>query len=603
MCYDVRTMKSSENTPDLLSDVSRTSENTSRPAAKSGKAKRVLLLLLVISLLATGAWFALPQIRNQFTTTGADGSPTVKATCGDLEIIVLEGGNFNALESLQLKSQVKTREGAKILSIVEEGYEVTAKDVEEGKVLIKLDPTEVLEKIELHDIEFENAQTELTDSDEARAIRATESQNEIGSARQKARFALLDFEKYMGEETARKVLALRNLPADEDAQLEYEKNFQKRLTAGKKSSGDKAILTNAETIKIDFSKFLEDNLLGDGEAQQEVRKRQDELLVAQSEHAVQIENIEGSERLKAKEYITKSTLDKEMVALKKAKIKELSAATNLELYKRYEYPKKAEELLTNYQAALRTVDIEKKEAMAKLAQADAKFRNAEQLLKLAQKKREELNEQLESCTISATKTGLVVYGASERSRYGGNNEKIEEGAAVNYKRTIITIPDMTRMGVKVSIQESHIKKVKVGQKVRLIADAEPDKTLTGEVKKVAVLPDSNHWYQNPNQKLYPTMIHIDGTHEWLKPGMSAKAEIIVNKLKDVIKIPVQCVDSDAGETVAWLRKNGKAVRTVVKTGEFNDEFIEIKEGLKEGDLVYLTRPGVSESDKESEPAG
>ncbi|MDF1815452.1 MAG: HlyD family efflux transporter periplasmic adaptor subunit [Verrucomicrobiales bacterium] len=564
-----------------------------------GLFKKILLLVIFLSA-GVAVWkYGIPEITSRFGTPSGDDDALARVCRGDLEIVVLEGGSLNALNSLELKSQVQGRE-SKILSIIEEGYEVTAEDVEEKKVLIKLDPTETKEKIEAHEIEYENAQTGVTDTDEARAIQVTESQNEISEARQKARFALLDFEKYLGDETAGIVLGLRKLPATEDAMLEYETNFQNRLTAGKKKADlerKEEVIDNASVFnqvvkaRIKFSDFLENEQLGDGEAQQELRKRQDELLVAQSEHAVQIESIEGSERLKDKEFITKATLDKERVALKKAMIKELSATTQLELFRRYEFPKKAEELLTNYEDALRSIDIEKKEALAKLTQAEAKFRNAEQILKMAEKKRKELQEQLEACTIYATTPGLVVYGSSDRSRsYYGNNEKIEEGATIGYKRTIITIPDMTQMVVKVSIQESHIKKIKVDQKVRLIADAEPEKTLTGVVKKVAVLPDSNRWYANPNQKVYPTDVHIDGSHDWLKPGMSAKVEIIVNQLNDVLYVPLQSVVSDAGETVVWVRRGEGAVRQVVQIGDFTNDFIEIKEGLEEGEMVYLVRP-------------
>lgn len=550
-------------------------------------------LLLVGSVLAIAAlafWMSRGEI------TGRSGETAAAVVRGDLEILVLEGGNVKALESLELKSQVESRDGAKILSIVDEGYEVTTKDVEEKKVLIRLDPTEMKERIEAHDIEFENAQAALTEADEARAIQASESEKAIKEARQTARFALLDLEKYLGEAVSKKVLSKRDLPVDEATLLVYEDSYRERLMGKAKGSDELAstedIISRGQRVRVDFGKILEDEELGDGEAQQELRKREDEWLVAQSESAVERETVLGSERLAEQKFITKATLDKQKVGLKKAEVAELSAETQLELYRRYEFPKRAEELLTKYEDSLHALDRQKTEAIAKLTQAEAKFRNAEQMAKMAQKKRDELDEQLESCTIFATKPGLVVYGSSERNpSFGGNEAKIEEGASVRFKQTIITIPDMRRMGVKVSIRESHIKKVKIGQKVRITTDAEADKVLTGEVRKVAVLPDSNRWFDNPNQKIYPCEIHIDGTHDWLKPGMSAKVEIITDYLKDVLMIPLQAAMVDAGETITYLKKGGKPVRQVIETGGFNDEFIEVTSGLEEGDFVFLSEPG------------
>ncbi len=534
---------------------------------------------------------------------------TAKVTRGDLTILVLEGGNLRALESLELKSQVETREGAKILSIVDEGYEVTEQDVEEKKVLIKLDPTEIKERIEAHDIEFENSQGAMTEADEARAIQSTESEKEIKVARQTVRFALLDFEKYLGEVISVKVLSQRDLPDDEDSLAVYESKYRDRLMAGLKKDEEASekenqdanrddIIERGNWERVDFAKYLKEDNLGDGEAQQELRKRGDALLVATSEAAVELENVLGSERLAQREFIAKATLDKQRVALKKAQLAELSAQTSLSLFRRYEFPKNAEELLTKYEDALHALDREKTEALAKLSQAEAKFRNMEQLFKLAQKRRVDLEKQLESCNIVATEPGLVVYGSSERNpSYGGNEAKIEEGASVRFKQTMITIPDMRRMGIKVSVQESQIKKVKVGQKARIVADAEPDKTLTGKVKKVALLPDSNRWYQNPNQKVYPTEVHVDGTHDWLKPGMSVKLEIITDELKEVIKIPLQSVMADSGETVTYVKRGGDPVRQVVETGGFNDEFIEITSGVEEGESVFLSKPFVEEDGK------
>lgn len=564
------------------------------------RSKRWVIYCLVAVAVAFGAY--------GMTRSGGSvvaGSTLAKVVSGDLEIVVLEGGSINALESLELKSQVETREGVKILSLVDEGYDVTPEDVESEKILIKLDPTEMKEQIELHDIEFENAQTALTDTDEERAIQATESQNEIKIARQTARFALMDLEKYLGQGASMKVLSIRDLPADEASLLRYEEDFRKRLVGGgakeSEQEAESEPLTNEEIIsrgdwvRIDFAKFLEDEELGDGEAQQELRKRLDELLVAQSEYAVELENVTGSERLAKERFITKATLDKERVALKKAEIKELSMETQLELYRRYEFPKQAEELLTKYEDALNLLDREKKEALAKLAQAAAKFRNAEQMFKMATKKRDELDEQLESCTIVASKPGLVVYGSNDRDRsYYGSEEQIEEGAQVRYKQTIITIPDMRRMGVKVSIQESHIKKIETGQKVRIVADAETDKVLNGEVKKVAVLPDSRRSFLSPNQKVYPIEIHIDGTHDWLKPGMSVKIEIVVEELKDILKIPLQAVMVEAGEMVAYIDRDGVMERRLIEIGGFSDEFIEVKEGLSEGEFVFLSKPDIGD---------
>jgi len=149
---------------------------------------------------------------------------------------------------------------------------------------------------------------------------------------------------------------------------------------------------------------------------------------------------------------------------------------------------------------------------------------------------------------------------------------------------------MSKLGVEVNIHESHIKKIELGQKVFITAESVPDKTLVGKITKVAVLPDSNASRYNPSLKVYPATVEIEGTHEFLKPGMSAKVEIIVDELDDVTYVPVQSVFVENSEHFVFLKTVGGYKRHPVEIGAHNNEFIELKKGLAEGDRVLLKMP-------------
>jgi HlyD family secretion protein len=153
------------------------------------------------------------------------------------------------------------------------------------------------------------------------------------------------------------------------------------------------------------------------------------------------------------------------------------------------------------------------------------------------------------------------------------------------------------MSVRVKIHESYIKKVKKGQKARITVDAFPDKVLDGEVTQVGVLPDSQNMWMNPDLKVYLTTVTIQGTNDWLKPGMSAKVEVFVSRLPDVVYVPVQAVSPVDGKQVCYLANGRKSEQRVVEVGEFNDEFIEIKNGVKEGDKVLLRAAETSAPEK------
>ena len=97
---------------------------------------RIVVLLLLFGL---AYWLFLGDKREP----ASDGT-TFAVRRGPLRITVLEGGSFEALESQQVKSQVHGQ--TKILSIVEEGSEVTQADVDNGKILVELDNKELVDQ-------------------------------------------------------------------------------------------------------------------------------------------------------------------------------------------------------------------------------------------------------------------------------------------------------------------------------------------------------------------------------------------------------------------------------------------------------------------------
>jgi len=234
---------------------------------------------------------------------------------------------------------------------------------------------------------------------------------------------------------------------------------------------------------------------------------------------------------------------------------------------------------------------EKREAMAQAKQAESTFRSRKRRYELELKKGKDLEAQLASCVIRAEKPGLVAYGGGNDNYYSSRYyEAISEGATLKTGQPIITIPDMANLAVDINIHESHIKKIELGQKALISVEVIADQSLTGTVTKVAVLPDSNASRYNPSLKVYPATIEIDGAHEWLKPGMTAKVEIIVNELRDVVYVPVQSIFVENDRHFVFVGDGGRNTRRPVTIGEHNDEFIEILAGIEEGESVLLNTP-------------
>lgn len=553
----------------------------------------LVIVLIVVALRAGGE-----------SGSSVESLPAAQVQRGDLVIDVLEGGNIQALEYLEIRNEVKSGSDVKILEIIDEGYMVTEEDVANGKVLVRLDTSDLEDRIVDHDVQFQQTEAAYAEAKQNIDIAESEALSAVKAERQKLRFALLDFEKFVGGEAAEKTLKQLGLPYDTDSLLVYEEeatelivdSFDSRKLAESARSDEEIDPFNLESepslsSNVNFSRFLRQELLGDGEAEQTIRRMRDEALVAASELAVRTESVEGAKRLHEKEFITRQTLDNEMVSLDKAKLALQRSETELELFRDYEFPKEAEKMLSNYEESLLSLIRTKREQMAKMSQIAAKYRSGKRRYDIQLKKRENLQEQIDSCTIRAEIPGLVAYGGAAENRYTSRfYEGIAEGASLKTGQPIITIPDMSRLGVEVNIHESHIKKIELGQKALITAESVPDRILEGKVTKVAVLPDSNASRYNPSLKVYPAAVEIEGSHDFLKPGMTAKVEIIVRELADVTYVPVQSVFSENEEFFVFRKDGGGYQRKPVDVGEHNNEFIEIIGGLDEGEEVLLRMP-------------
>lgn len=654
--------------------------------------------VLVLALIFTGGG------------SGEDNSGlTFAARQGNLEITVLEGGALEALQSQEIRSQVRDRNGVKILSIVEEGYRVTDEDVAAGMILVELDTSSLVDNQLSQEIAVETSEAAFIERRAAYEIQLNTNMTQLNDARQQMRFARLDFEKFLGADIVNDIIArleieerlaaseaadravlenaetagveaeepaaapsvlpegieieslpppmqnrIRQMMAENGGELPAEMvERMQRFASGEFPPGGRAgggfqggpgggfaggfgggapaeapaptleIGDQVEEVavlqlppsdidpeppevtllmdesymavrdRIDFTQYADFDKLADGEAKQRLRILLDELQVAQEEYLLAQDRIEGQRRLEARGFITPTELEAEELNLNKAANKQQEKETALRLYIQYTFPKEAEEFLSNYENAVMAYQRQVKENLAKEAQERANFSSAQRKFDLEKYKLADIEAQIEAATIEAELPGLVVYGGADQgsSRYrGSSQEAIQEGATVRERQPILTIPDMREMAVSVDIHESAVQRVAVGQPAVISIDAYPDVRLTGEVIKVAVVADSANSFMNPDLKVYPSQVRIDGTHDWLRPGMSAQVEILVASLEDVIYVPVQAVGYFGSDQVVYVSRGGSVERRVIEVGDFSDSFIEVVSGLEAGEEVLLLPP-------------
>ena len=195
-------------------------------------------------------------------------------------------------------------------------------------------------------------------------------------------------------------------------------------------------------------------------------------------------------------------------------------------------------------------------------------------------------KQLERTVVKAPQDGILVYS---KDRWWDPSGRIQPGAMVHYQQNLFSLPDLTKMQVKVKIHEAMVKKIQVGLKAEIRVESQADKVLHGSVTKVETLADSRGYWDERGVKEYVTIVKVDELPPefGLKPGMTAEVKILINEIPNVLMVPVQAVAQKGKEHFAYLVLPTGVDRRDVTIGENNDKFVEIKKGLEEGAMVAL----------------
>jgi HlyD family secretion protein len=532
-----------------------------KKGTKSTLAKIAILVVILVVLVSGVILFTFFHLRavNSPAASSNPGIYTVRR--GNLSITVTESGDIEALNSMDIQSEVEGR--TTIISIVDEGTIVTPEDVN-NKVLVELDSSSIKEKLTQQEITFSSTEASYTEAKEELDIQIKQNESDIKASEMKVRFALMDLQKYLGEATAEKLMSDTTNPGGED---------------------------------IKTASLIDDPNLGGG-AVQKLRELNDNITLAESRFEQASDRLTWTQKLYDKEYVAETELKGDQLAMQSSKIQMERARTALELFRLYEFPKETEKLLSDHNEAERELERIEAGARSKLAQAQAKLYSKEATYSLEKEHLEKLRKQFKACTIRAPVPGQVVYSSSMMDQWERRHNPIEVGAEIRERQKIISIPDTSKMKTEIKIHETWVDKVQPGQEAKITIAAFPDKTFTGKVLKKAPLASPEEWL-NPDLKVYATDVSIDGTHDFLKTGMSAKVEIIIDELKDVISVPIQAVLNTKGKKVCFVLNGNSSEQRQVETGAFNDSFVEIKSGLAEGDKVLLNPPRLIESENEN----
>jgi HlyD family secretion protein len=163
-------------------------------------------------------------------------------------------------------------------------------------------------------------------------------------------------------------------------------------------------------------------------------------------------------------------------------------------------------------------------------------------------------------------------------------------------RSAVTLADLSRLHVTVTVDEVDIAKIRAGQPVSLTLDALPDASLSGTVASIAPLAQPATAVTS-----YAVRITITSTDARVRPGMSTNADILVDRRVAALVVPRRAVRSDRGRLLVDVaREPGlcglppeqlpaePALETrEVRVGLSNEQAIEIVSGVDPADCLRV----------------
>jgi membrane fusion protein (multidrug efflux system) len=166
------------------------------------------------------------------------------------------------------------------------------------------------------------------------------------------------------------------------------------------------------------------------------------------------------------------------------------------------------------------------------------------------------------------------------------------GQHITIGQDIVSLQSLVPIYVDFTVPEIYASKIAVGQKVNIRSDIYPKEIFGGTVCVIDPLV-------NKNTRSLTVRAVIANKEEKLLPGAFADVTLFTGSQKQIIKIPQTAVVHDPNENYVYKVVAGKAVKTVITTGQNDAQDVVILSGLQVDDIIITQ--GQMKIHKDGEP--
>ena len=159
--------------------------------------------------------------------------------------------------------------------------------------------------------------------------------------------------------------------------------------------------------------------------------------------------------------------------------------------------------------------------------------------------------------------------------------EVSPGGMVAQGRTLMRLVALDPLRLDVPILESELRLVQRGAQVAIRPHAFPDEQVAGVIKAISPVVDA----ESGTCSIH---IAIDNPDHRIKPGMFAQVEVETKVFQQRLLIPRDALLIRDDRALVFVHEAGQAKWRYVRTGLENDDFIEIEEGLSEGEELIVS---------------
>lgn len=199
-------------------------------------------------------------------------------------------------------------------------------------------------------------------------------------------------------------------------------------------------------------------------------------------------------------------------------------------------------------------------------QAQLQYSTASQTLTQAQSTLNNAKDNLENCVVTSPINGYVTL------------ININAGEIASQASAAVVVANIDTVEIETSISENLINKINIGDSVKVLVKSASDQAFDGTISELSPAPAQG-------SLTYPLKVSIDNKDTLIKSGMFAEVRIVSERKDNVLAVPSDAVIIKNGEAVVAVVEDDHSVFKKVEVGIDNNQYVEIVEGLNEGDQI------------------